>query len=477
MQSKSSQKTDQLFSDLADYVIDYRPAEKSLVQAYVCLEDAFSCLLLANQDEDCRRMTTPIFTQPTQTGCPIPGTDQRLPLLDAVFSLCARIRWLDYNDTWLAKEWGHPSDNFGGLLALGYWLNKTKKNHSLLTVKDILSWAVKAYEIQGVLSLNHSFNKLGLDHVILVKLASCAVASGLLGATKQQVCQALSQAIIDGHPLRTYRHHPNTGPRKSWAAADAVRRGIYLAGLTINGEPGYPTALSAEKWGFESIYLAGIPMRLVAPLGDMVMQNILFKPAYPAEFHGQTAVEAALKLYPFVKDRLADIDQIIIQTQEPAMRIINKTGPLSNPADRDHCLQYMVAIALIDGTISHKSYQDQQAQNPLIDALRAKITLTENPQFTADYYAADKRAIANSIEILFLDQSTPVVATVHYPIGHPKRRHAASPILRSKLQLALEMTYPQEKSTILFNEHLPYAMASARPIHTWLDQWALPRSR
>jgi 2-methylcitrate dehydratase len=350
------------------------------------------------------------------------------------------IRWLDFNDTWLAAEWGHPSDNLGGILAVADYLARQAlmTGKAPPTVRDVLTAMIKAHEIQGVLALENSFNRVGLDHVLLVRVASTAVVAGMLGATEEQVVNAVSNAFVDGGALRTYRHAPNTGSRKSWAAGDATSRAVRLALIALTGEMGYPSALSAKTWGFQDVLFKGKPLSLPQPFGSYVMENVLFKISYPAEFHAQTAVEAAMTLHPQVAARLADIERIVIETQEPGVRIIDKTGPLANPADRDHCIQYMVAVPLIFGRLTAADYEDSVAADPRIDALRDKMQVRENPRFTEEYYAADKRYIGNALQVFFKGGSATERIQVDYPIGHRKRRAEGMPVLVKKFEASVD---------------------------------------
>jgi 2-methylcitrate dehydratase len=357
----------------------------------------------------------------------------------AAFNIGAMIRWLDFNDTWLAAEWGHPSDNLGAILAVTDYVSRQKAANGErgLKLRDVLTAMIKAHEIQGVLALENSFNRVGLDHVLLVRIASTAVATHMVGGTREQIINAISNAWLDGGALRTYRHAPNTGSRKSWAAGDATSRAVRLALIALTGEMGYPSALTAPKWGFSDVLFGGTDVTLARPLGSYVMENVLFKISYPAEFHAQTAVEAAMQLHPFVRDRLHDVERVIIETQEPGVRIIDKTGPLANPADRDHCLQYMTAVPLVFGRLTAADYEDEVARDPRIDALRAKMQVRENPDFTRDYYDPDKRFIGNAVQVEFKDGSKTERIEVSVPIGHRLRRTEGLPLLEEKFRASL----------------------------------------
>jgi 2-methylcitrate dehydratase len=369
-------------------------------------------------------------------GARVPGTSYELDPVQAAFNIGAMIRWLDFNDTWLAAEWGHPSDNLGGILAVADYLSRRNvaQGKPGLKVKDVLTAMIKAHEIQGVTALENSFNRVGLDHVLLVRLASTAVTTVMLGGTREQVINAVSNAWIDGGALRTYRHAPNTGSRKSWAAGDATSRAVRHALIALTGEMGYPSALTVKTWGFQDVLFKGKSLSYPQKFGSYVMENVLFKISFPAEFHAQTAVEAAMTLHARVSDRLDQIERIVIETQEPGVRIIDKTGPLANPADRDHCIQYMVAIPLIFGRLTAADYEDGVAHDPRVDALRNKMQVRENPTFTQDYYAADKRYIGNAVQVFFKDGSSTERIAVDYPIGHRKRRQEGMPVLVKKFE-------------------------------------------
>jgi 2-methylcitrate dehydratase len=387
----------------------------------------------------CTKLLGPVVPGATlQGGARVPGTAFELDPIDAAFNVGAMIRWLDFNDTWLAAEWGHPSDNLGAILAVADYL---ARNGRPLAVRDVLTCMIKAHEIQGVLALENSFNRVGLDHVLLVRVASTAVATALLGGTRDQIINAVSNAWIDGGALRTYRHAPNTGSRKSWAAGDATSRAVRHALFALKGEMGYPSALSAKTWGFQDALFRGRAITLPQPLGSYVMENVLFKISFPAEFHAQTAVEAALTLHPEVRDRLESIEKVLIETQEPGVRIIDKTGPLANPADRDHCIQYMVAIPLLFGRLTAHDYEDEVAHDPRIDALRSRMEVSENAKFTQEYYAADKRYIGNAVQVFFRDGSASRRVAVDYPIGHRRRRAEGMPVLMKKFESSVAAHY------------------------------------
>jgi len=414
--------------------------------------DTLACGFQALDYPACTKMMGPIVPGATLTGgARVPGTSFELEPVMAAFNIGAMIRWLDFNDTWLAAEWGHPSDNLGGILAVSDYLSRQARTQGTMTLcmKDVLDAMIMAHEIQGILALENSFNRVGLDHVLLVRVASTAVVTKMLGGNKEQIINAVSNAWIDGGALRTYRHAPNTGSRKSWAAGDATSRATRLAYIAMSNEMGYSSALSAKTWGFYDVLFKGEAFKIEREFNSYVMENILFKISYPAEFHAQTAVEAALELHPEIKDRLNDIQSIVIDTQEAGMRIIDKTGPLDNPADRDHCIQYMVAIPLIYGRLTAADYEDDIAVNPIIDELRAKMKVREKKSFTADYFNPNKRFIGNAIQIFFKDGSKTECVSIDFPIGHRKRRQEGIPILKKKFQASIQHKLRDKQWTIL----------------------------
>lgn len=447
---------DAVLVEIARYVLETEIASPVAAEtARLALADSLACACEALVHPDCTELIGPVAPGTiVPGGVRVPGTSLVLDPVSGAFAISALIRWLDYNDTWLAKEWGHPSDNFGAILAVADYVSRQRRarGEQPYRVRDVLTAAIKAYEIQGVLALENSLNRVGFDHVQFVKVASAAVAAALWGGGFAEVVSAVSNAWVDGPALRTYRHFPNTGPRKSWAAADATSRAVRLAWLALRGEPGYPTALSAPQWGFQDVVLRGQPVVLARPLGSYVMENVLFKIAFPAEFHGQTAVEAALRLHPLVRDRLEEIAEIVIETQESAKRIIDKPGPFANPADRDHSLQYMTAVALLYGELRYEHYLEPIASDPRIPALIAKMRVIENPEFSRDYLDPEKRSIANAVQVVFRDGSRTERVLVEYPIGHPRRRAEGLPLLRQKLARALRLVYPERRAAAL--EHL-----------------------
>ena len=426
----------------ADYARTFKVKSAGAYEtARYCLMDTLACGFQALKYAACRKLLGPVVPGAVMPGgARVPGTSFELDPVQAAFNIGAMIRWLDFNDTWLAAEWGHPSDNLGGILAVSDYLARqaVMSGRSPTTVRELLAAMIKAHEIQGVLALENSFNRVGLDHVLLVRVASSAVVASLLGATEEQVVNAVSNAWIDGGALRTYRHAPNTGSRKSWAAGDATSRAVRLALIALTGEMGYPSALSAKSWGFCDVLFRGKPIALPQPFGSYVMENVLFKISYPAEFHAQTAVEAAMTLHPQVAGRLGEIERVVIETQEPGVRIIDKVGPLANPADRDHCIQYMVAIPLIFGRLTAEDYEDKVARDPRIDALRTLTRVRENPTFTSEYYDAGKRYIGNAVQVFFRDGSASPRVQVDYPIGHRKRRTEGMPVLVKKFETSVD---------------------------------------
>jgi 2-methylcitrate dehydratase len=432
---------DEVLTSIADYALSYRiDSELAYETAYYCLMDTLACGLQALQYPACTKLLGPVVPGAVMPGgARVPGTSYELDPVQAAFNIGAMVRWLDFNDTWLAAEWGHPSDNLGGILAVADYLSRRNgvQGKPALKVRDLLTFMIKAHEIQGITALENSFNRVGLDHVLLVRIATTAVTTVMLGGTREQVINALSNAWIDGGALRTYRHAPNTGSRKSWAAGDATSRGVRHALMAMAGEMGYPSAITAPKWGFQDVLMKGKPLSFPQPFGSYVMENILFKISYPAEFHAQTAVEAAMKLHPQVRRHIDDIERVVIETQEPGVRIIDKTGPLANPADRDHCIQYMVAVPLIFGRLQASDYEDAVASDPRIDALRAKMVVSENPTFTEEYYAPDKRHIGNAVQVFFKDGTRTERVQVDVPLGHRKRRAEGVPALVQKFESSI----------------------------------------
>ncbi len=427
---------DQVLTDIADYVCEYDiDSEVAFETAHYCLMDTLACGFQALDFPACTKLLGPIVPGATfPGGARVPGTSYELEPVMAAFNIGAMNRWLDFNDTWLAAEWGHPSDNLGGILAVADYLSRQRRlsGEAPLKMSDVLTAMIKAHEIQGVLALENSYNRVGLDHVLLVRVASTAVVTRMLGGDRDQVLNAVSNAWIDGGALRTYRHAPNTGSRKSWAAGDATSRAVRLALIAMTGEMGYPSALSAPTWGYYDVLFKDNEFKFQRPYGSYVMENVLFKISFPAEFHSQTAVEAGMTLHKQVKDRIDDIARIVIETQEAGVRIIDKTGPLDNPADRDHCIQYMVAVPLIFGRLTAADYEDNIAKDPRIDALRDKMEVTENKQYTKDYFDPELRYIGNSVQVFFNDGSSTDRIEVNFPIGHRARREEGIPVLKQK---------------------------------------------
>jgi 2-methylcitrate dehydratase len=471
---------DQVLSDIADYVLTYEvQSDLAFDTARNCLIDTLGCGLEALEYPACTKLMGPIIPGTTVPhGAKVPGTAFQLDPVQAAFNIGAMIRWLDFNDTWLAAEWGHPSDNLGGILAVADWMSRTAiaAGQAPLTMRDVLTAMVKAHEIQGVIALENSFNRVGLDHVVLVKVATTAVVAQMLGLDRDQVINAVSLAWVDGQSLRTYRHSPNTGSRKSWAAGDATSRGVRLALIAQTGEMGYPGVLSAPVWGFYDVLFKGQAFKFQRPYGSYVMENILFKISFPAEFHSQTAVEAAMTLH----GRLAalgrgvdDIKRITIRTHEACIRIIDKQGPLDNPADRDHCIQYMVAMPLIFGRLTAADYEDQIAADPRIDPLRDKIVCVEDPRFTADYHDPDKRSIPNALTVEFNDGTRLDELVVEYPIGHKRRREDGIPLLEEKFRINLNRRFAKPQQDAILAVSLDQARLEAMPVNEYVDLYVV----
>ncbi len=465
---------DKVLTDIADYALGYEiDSELAYTTAQYCLMDTLGCGLEALEYPACTKLLGPIVPGTvTPNGARVPGTDYELDPVQAAFNLGAMIRWLDFNDTWLAAEWGHPSDNLGGILAVADWLSRAG---TAVTMRDVLTAMIKAHEIQGCIALENSFNKVGLDHVVLVKVASTAVVSGLLGLTREQTINALSLAWVDGQSLRTYRHAPNTGSRKSWAAGDATSRAVRLALMAQKGEMGYPSVLTAKTWGFYDVSFRGNAFKFQRPYGSYVMENVLFKISFPAEFHAQTAVEAAMKL----KARLdgmgksaEEIARITIGTHEACLRIIDKKGPLANPADRDHCVQYMIAIPLLHGRLTAADYEDAVAADARIDALRAKVECVEEPQFTADYHDPEKRSIANTVRVELKDGAV-LEETVEYPIGHRRRREEGIPLLVEKFKTNLRRRFDEARQQRILDASLDQDRLETMAVRAYVDLYAI----
>ncbi len=478
---------DQLLVDLADYALNAKiTSDEAYDTARWCLADTLACGIMALAYPACTKLLGPVVPGTSiVNGARVPGTSYELDPVQGAFNIGAIVRWLDFNDTWLAAEWGHPSDNLGAILAVSDWISRNRAAGTSLaafgsqlsalssqpapTVRDVLIAMIKAHEIQGVLALENSFNRVGLDHVLLVRMASTAVTAAMLGGTREQVINAISHAWLDGSALRTYRHAPNTGSRKSWAAGDATSRAVRLALIALTGEMGYPSVLTAKTWGFQDVSFKGNPVKLARPLGSYVMEQVLFKISFPAEFHAQTAVEAAIRLHQLVKNRLDQIERVELTTHESAIRIIDKSGPLHNPADRDHCLQYMAAIGLIFGELTADHYEDNIAADPRIDALRAKMVVTEDKQYSRDYLDPEKRSIANAIQVVFKDGSKTERIEVHYPIGHRRRRAEGIPVLQQKAQTAFAAHYGADKAAHLMSLFADRTKLESMPVHDFVS--------
>ena len=465
-------KPDKVLVDIAEYVNKHEIKSAAAYNtARLCLMDTLGCGLEALEYPACTKLLGPLVPGTgVLNGARVPGTRYELDPVQAAFNIGAAIRWLDFNDTWLAAEWGHPSDNLGGILAVADWLSRNGKP---LLVHDVLTAMIKAHEIQGVIALENSFNRVGLDHVVLVKVASTAVIAQMLGLSRDGIVNAVSHAWLDGQSLRTYRHAPNTGARKSWAAGDATSRAVRLALIAKTGEMGYPSVLTAKTWGFYDALFRGKPFRFPRRYGSYVMENVLFKISFPAEFHAQTAVEVAVELHSEVKDRLDDIKKIEIVTHESAIRIIDKKGPLHNPADRDHCIQYMVAIGMIKGNLTAADYEDAAAADPRIDSLRAKMVCIENKQYSRDYLDPKKRSIANQLQIFFKDRTKTRKVAVEYPIGHRRRRHEGIPLLEAKFRRNLDRRFPKEKREAIIELCRDQTRLEATPAKEFVDLFVI----
>ncbi|NMM76716.1 2-methylcitrate dehydratase [Rhodococcus sp. SRB_17] len=471
---------DQVIVDIVDYALGYEvTSELALATARHILIDTLGCGLESLEYPAACKLLGPVVKGTmVPHGAKVPGTQLQLDPVQAAFNIGLLIRWLDFNDTWLAAEWGHPSDNLGGILAVADWLSRTAvaAGKTPLTMQAVLTSIVKAHEIQGVIALENSFNKVGLDHVLLVKVASTAVVSQLLGLTRHETLAAVSLAWVDGQSLRTYRHAPNAGSRKSWAAGDATSRAVRLALIAQTGEMGYPSALTAKTWGFYDVLFKGQPFKFQRPYGSYVAENVLFKISFPAEFHSQTAVEAAITLHGALKaagKTVDDIHKITVRTHEACIRIIDKQGPLNNEADRDHCIQYMVAVPLIFGNLTAADYEARRAADPRIDRLRAKIHCVEDAQYTRDYHDPDKRSIANALSVEFNDGSKLPEVAVEYPVGHRRRRADGIPLLEAKFRTNLARRFPQKQQDAILAVSLDPAQLAAMPVHEYVDLYVI----
>ena len=473
--AQGNQPYDQAIIDIVDYALNYEVKSPVAYEtAWNCFMDTLGCGLEALEYEACTKLLGPVVPGVTvANGVKVPGTQHVLDPVQGAFNIGAMIRWLDFNDTWLAAEWGHPSDNLGAILATADWLSRTTDKK--FTVKDVLTAMIKAHEIQGCIALENSFNKVGLDHVVLVKVASTAVVAQMMGLTRDQALAAVSLAWVDGQSLRTYRHFPNAGSRKSWAAGDATSRAVRLALIAKTGEMGYPSALSAKTWGFYDVSFKGQPFKFQREYGTYVMENILFKISFPAEFHSQTGVEAAMTIYHQMQaagKTSDDIAKVTIRTHEACIRIIDKKGPLNNPADRDHCIQYMTAVPFIFGRLTARDYEEDIAADPRIDALREKIVCVEDPGYTADYHNPEKRSIANAITVEFTDGTVFDEVAVEYPIGHARRRTEGIPLLIEKYKTNLARIYDGDKQKKIIDLCLDYDKLAATPVNEFMDLMA-----
>jgi 2-methylcitrate dehydratase len=478
--STARSSADRVLTDIADYVLGAEiQSEVAYETARYCLLDTLGCGLEALEYPACTKLLGPIVPGTVVPGgAKVPGTQFQLDPVQAAFNIGAMIRWLDFNDTFLAAEWGHPSDNLGGILATADWLSRqaVAGGRKPLVIKDVLTAMIRAHEIQGVIALENSFNRVGLDHVVLVKVASTAVVGRLLGLSREEIINALSLAWVDGQSLRTYRHAPNTGSRKSWAAGDATSRAVRLALIAGTGEMGYPSVLSAKTWGFYDVLFKGQPFKFQRGYGSYVMENVLFKISYPAEFHSQTAVEAAMQLHQRLQAMgvsTDDIEHIGVRTHEACIRIIDKKGPLANPADRDHCIQYMMAVPLLYGRLTAADYEDEVARDPRIDALRERIECVEEPQFTRDYLDPEKRSIANAVTVKLKDGRTLDEVVVEYPIGHRRRRQEGIPLLIAKFRRNLARRFPEKQQRAIADLSLDRARLEQTPVNEYVDLYVI----
>jgi len=468
-------KPDKVLALIADYARNYQiKSAQAYDTARYCLMDTLGCGFEALEYPACTKLLGPVVRGTVvPNGAKVPGTQFQLDPVQAAFNIGAMIRWLDFNDTWLAAEWGHPSDNLGGILAVSDYLSRNDKK---IVMRDVLTAMIKAHEIQGVLALENSFNRVGLDHVVLVKVASTAVVSQLLGLNREETINAVSQAWVDGQSLRTYRHAPNTGSRKSWAAGDATSRAVRLALIAQTGEMGYPSVLTAKGWGFYDVLFKGKPFKFQRSFGSYVMENVLFKISFPAEFHSQTAVECAMQLHGQFRRlgrKIEDVKKIRIRTHEAAIRIIDKKGPLNNPADRDHCIQYMIAVPLIFGRLTAGDYEDGVARDPRIDALRAKMSCVEDRKFTRDYHAPDKRSIANALSVEFRDGTRLDEVVCEYPIGHKRRRAEGMPVLVDKFRTNLARRFPSKQQKAILDLCLDADRLARTPVNEFVDLFVI----
>jgi 2-methylcitrate dehydratase len=473
-------KPDSVLVDIVNYILDYKiKSELAYDTARNCLIDTLGCGLEALEYPACKKLLGPIVPGTiVPNGAKVPGTSFQLDPVQAAFNIGTIIRWLDFNDTWLAAEWGHPSDNLGGILATADWLsrNAVATGKAPLTMREVLTGMIKAHEIQGCIALENSFNSVGLDHVVLVKVASTAVVAQMLGLSRDEIINAVSLAWVDGQSLRTYRHTPNAGSRKSWAAGDATSRAVRLALMARTGEMGYPSVLTAKTWGFYDVSFKGQPFKFQRAYGTYVMENVLFKISFPAEFHAQTAAECAMEIHAklgALGKTAADIKKITIRTHEACIRIIDKKGPLNNPADRDHCVQYMVAIPLLFGRLTASDYEDDIAANPAIDALRAKIDCVEDPNFTRDYHDPEKRSIANALTVEFNDGEKLPEVVCEYPIGHKRRRTDGIPLLEAKFRVNLARQFPARQQQRILDVSLDQKKLEAMPVNEYVDLYVI----
>lgn len=467
---------DKVLVQIADYVDRY-PVKSALAleTARLALIDTLGCGLEALSYPGCTNLLGPLVPGTlVPNGARVPGTPHVLDPERATFNLGVMNRWLDWNDAFYGATVLHPSDSFAGLLAVADWLSRTRvaEGRKPLVMRVVLEAAVKTYEIMGGLALENGFTAVGLDHTLLIKVATAPVVTKLLGGNHEEIVNALSQAWVDGHPLAIFRRKPNTGPRKSWAAGDAASRGVRLALMAVKGEIGCPSALTAKTWGFYPVLFDGKPFRFQRPFGTYVIENTLFKIPYPTAFHGQTGVEAAIKLHPLVKDRLDDIKRVEVRCHNSTMVILDKSGPLHNFADRDHCMQYMMAIGMVFGTMTAEHYYDLIAADPRIDKLRAKMHLAESKQYEREYHDPAMRTNANSIQVHFKDGSKTPLSEVLYPLGHRKRRKEGMPVLAAKFETAVGRVFASKRRDAIVSACLEQKRLEEMPVNEFMDLFA-----
>lgn len=468
---------DKVLVEIAQYVDRYAVKSKLAWEtARLTLIDTLGCGFEALSYPACTKLLGPIVPGTiVPNGARVPGTPYVLDPERAALNTGALFRWLDFNDAFYGATVIHPSDTYGGIVPIADWVSRTRvaRRKEPLLMRDVLEAGIKAYEVMGGLAIENGFTDVGLDHTILVKIGVTPVVTRLLGGTREEIVNALSNAWLDGHALAAFRRKPNTGSRKSWAAGDAASRGVRLALMAVKGEMGYPAALSAKRWGFYEALFKGKPFTFQRPLGSYVMENTLFKIPYPTAFHGQSGVEAAIKLHPLVKDRLDEIEHIDVKCHNSSMTILDKTGPLYNPADRDHCMQYMMAVGMIYGTMTAEHYEDHIAADPRIDKLRAKMKLSESAQFERDYHDPAKRSNANSIHVYFKDGTKAPLSVVEYPLGHRRRRKEGIPAVMEKFEKNVARVFAAKQRGRIMAVCLDQQKLEATPVNEFMDLLAL----